>query len=126
MEAVSDGGLKDGMGTAAGLSKGMQDGEGFSFQNWVPGDDRDQTSSRSELCGILGNVLLLTCIAGHHGITEGRVTLGCDNKAALWKALGTRTVHTGEPSYNILRVIHHQMDQSSIQWVRKHVKGTPR
>ena len=123
MEAVSDGGLKDGMGTAAGISKGMQEGEGFRFQHRVPGQDNNQTSYRSELCGILGNVVLLTCIASHHGITEGKVTLGCDNEAALWKAIGSQTVNTGEPSSDILRVIHHHMGQSGIQWVRKHVKG---
>ena len=123
MEAVSDGGLKDGMGTAAGISKGMREGEGFRFQHRVPGQDNDQTSYRSELCGILGNVVLLTRIAAYHRITEGRVTLGCDNEAALWKAIGSPTVRTGEPSSDILRVIHYHMSQSGIKWVRKHVKG---
>ena len=123
MEVVSDGGLKDNLGTAGGTTKGLPADQGYKFQCRVPGIDDDQTSYQLELCGILGHVLVLTSIADQFNITEGKVTLGCNNKAALWKALGQNTIHTGEPSFDILRVIHHNIKTSPIKWERKHVKG---
>lgn len=102
MEVVSDGGLKDFIGTSAGLSKGLKAEESYMFQNCVPGDDAEQTSYCSELCGILGNVIILTRLAAYHKVESGEVTVGCNNKAALWKAFGCNTAKTGEPSFDIL------------------------
>lgn len=101
----------------------MKKEESYVFQNCVPGDDGEQTSYQSELCGILGHILLLTRLAEYHKLQQGEVTIGCDNEAALWKALGDKSVKTGEPSFDILRVIHYHRDKLQIKWNQRHVRG---
>ena len=123
MEVACDGTLKLLLGTLAGLSKGMDEGRGYKFWNRVPGTDEDQHSYRSKLCGILGHVLFLTRLVAYHKITDGTVTVGCDNESALWSALGKEEVTTVQPSFDILQVIKYHVQQSPIKWVRRHIKG---
>ena len=59
---ISDGSLKELYGTspftfvAEGLKKSFVGG------NRIPGDDNEQSSYRSELCGILKNIILINII----------------------------------------------------------------
>ena len=134
LEVASDGSLKDCLGTAAGTTKGVTPGNGYRFWNRVPGEDDDQSSYRSELCGILGHVIFLSATAEYHKIQQGsvtisspskqgEVTLGCDNEAALWAALGKTDVKAGDPCFDILRVIHYHVRRSKLKWNRHHVYG---
>ena len=123
LEVTCDGSLKDKLGTAAGTTKDIADDKGYRFWNRVPGASEDQTSYRSELCGILGHVLFLNAVADYHNLDTGHVTLGCDNEAALWEALGKDHTTAGSPSFDLLNVIHHHIQQGKIQWTRRHVYG---
>ena len=49
--------------------------------------------------------------------------MGCDNESAIWKAFGTTAITTGDSAFDILRVIHHQLEISPVTWRYRHVKG---
>ena len=123
LQLACDGSLREHRGTAAGITKDLDEASAYKFWNIVPGRPEEQTSYRSELCGILGHILLITTMAKHHGVQEGTATIGCDNEAALWAALGKEYVNTGDSCHDILRVIHHHIDGSKIKWKGHHVYG---
>ena len=122
-EAICDGSLKEGFGTSAGFLKGVDDTHGYQCFNRVPGQDDDQSSYRSELCGILGHIIILTTIARMYNITEGQVLLGCDNESALWTAFGTKPIRSTDPCNDILHTIRHHVHQSELKWKYIHVEG---
>jgi len=120
-KCVCDGSLKNEMGTAAGTFMGVD--ETFVVRNRTPGASSDQSSFRSELCGILALILVVNAIATHHGIEQGTVTLACDNESALWAEFGIAEAGTGESSFDIIRVIHHAIRMSPVTWHHRHVQG---
>ena len=122
-KCVCDGSLKDKMGTAAGVPMGVTEEKKYIVMNRTPGATSDQNSFRSELCGILANILIMQAIVRHHGIEKGTITLACDNESALWMAFGAEHVTTGDSSFDIIRVIKKIIDDSQITWRHKHVKG---
>ena len=95
----------------------------YTICNRTPGSDEDQSSFRSELCGILANVIMVNAIAKTHGIEGGTVKLGCDNESALWMSFGRDAVQTGDSSFDLIKVIKHELEQSPITWEYMHVKG---
>ena len=119
---ISDGSTKDDLGTAAAVYLAKEE---FSYfvRNRTPGSDDDQSSYRSELCGILANVLMLKTIVRIHGIKEGKVTIACDNESALWMSFGATQATTGDACFDLIRVIHHAISNSTIDWEPKHVRG---
>ena len=82
--AVSNGSLKDSIGTAAYHIEAP-----VSEQAWiegvllVPGSKRDESSHRSELGGLCGIVTMVEALVGTYGITEGEIEVGCDGELAL-------------------------------------------
>ena len=120
-ECMSDGSLKNGLGTSAAVFMGTEEDNMYTIKNRVPGATEDQSSYRSELCGILAGVLMVNIIASTHDIQEGTITIGCDNESAIGKAFGTEHTDTGDNSFDIIRVIHHAIKQTHIKWIPKHV-----
>jgi hypothetical protein len=53
--------------------------------NVVPGLPDVQSSFRSELAGIFGQVILINAICTVHNIMSGAIESGCDGKVALEK-----------------------------------------
>ena len=106
---------------------------GSSFQNiWrgacrVPGHQLIQNSYRSELCGILGVIVLISKLCCSHDIHEGTITLACDNLSAGHMAVNYK--HLISPTINhfdILRVIQQLRSSLPIKIVFKHVEGHQR
>ena len=120
---MSDGSLKETYGTAASLFMRVAEENRYTICNRTPGSDDDQSSFRSELCGILANVLMVNAIAKTHGIEGGTVKLGCDNESALWMSFGREGIQTGDSSFDLIKVIKHALEQSPITWEYQHVKG---
>ena len=48
----------------------------------VPGQPQDQSSYRSELAGILATLYKVLVLCQRHNITNGHITVACDNTAA--------------------------------------------
>ena len=121
-KVVSDGSYKNGR-SASAFQHISQSNPGFQGSNIVPGDYEIQNSYRSELGGILGNVMTINHICSCYNITYGTVTAGCDNKSALHNAFGLHPITTKIPSRDIVAAIRYHIQQSPLQWIPKHVKG---
>jgi hypothetical protein len=81
--AVSDGSLKNRFGTAAFTVEGPTRKHQITGVNIVPGPIFDGQSYRCEISGLIGTVLVINAICRFHHITSGRVTIACDNDAAI-------------------------------------------
>ena len=122
-KCISDGSTKERLGTSAAIMVMEDETKAYLIKNRVPGVDDEQHSYRSELCGILANVLMINIIAKIHDIQDGRITIGCDNESALWKCFLTDTTDTGDSSFDLIRVIHEAIKVSTITWTPVHVRG---
>ena len=92
--------------------------------NYVPGPGDDQSGYRGELAGILGGMIVVNDICDHHNITEGTVTIACDNDKALDAAFDTEAeVPCTRSCFDIIRMIHYQMRRSNIKWKKQRVQG---
>ena len=82
----------------------------YTGKNRVPGTDRDQTSYRSKLCGMLGNIILLNACCKAFGIKEAHeMILACNNKRALWKSFDEEEPQQSDASSDILMAICFQL-----------------
>ena len=121
---MSDGSLKDLFGTSGFTSMLVDEEMNYTGANRVPGEDDEQSSYRSELIGILANILVHNALCKAHGITDNHeVTIGCDNESAIWTAFGDDGIDAGAASSDILHAIHHQVRESPLKWKPKWVKG---
>ena len=122
-KCICDGSVKDKLGTASAHFMGVKKENKYKAYNRTPGSDDDVISYRSEMCGILANVVVVNSIATVHDIQEGTVTIGCDNESALWAVCGDADIKAGDSSADIIKIIRHNMEQGPITWQYKHVKG---
>ena len=122
-KCISDSAVKDELGTSSAFYLDVPRINTYEAHNRTPGADIDTHSFRGELCGILANMVMTECVAKVHGITEGTVTIGCDNESALWVSFGNYDVKAGDSSFDIIRVIRNYVDNSPITWKPLHVKG---
>jgi hypothetical protein len=120
---ICDGSYKGNIGTAAGASFSTAGKNNFIMKNQTPGRKEDMNSYRCELAGILTCVITLNAVCNRHNIKEGRVTIGCDNEAALWEAFSNEQPSSTQPSNDLIQAIKHQVTKSPVHWVGKHVKG---
>ena len=122
-KCISDGSLKAGRGTAAAFFFTEDGDTEYVIQNRTPGEVPDQSSYRSELCGIFANIVMVNAITRFHGVENGKVTIACDNESALWTAFDTKPVTTTYDSFDLLKAIRHEISKSTIEWKPKHVRG---
>ena len=121
-KVVSDGSYKQGC-SASAFRHISHNTPGYTGFNHVPGDAIAQNSYRSELGGLMGNVATINQICQKHNIRYGKVTIGCDNTSALNNAFGEHQINTNIPSRDLVAAIRHMINQSTVQWEPKHVKG---
>ena len=123
LKVICDGSLKEEFGTSAGFPLEIPEENKYRVYNRIPGDATNQSSYRSELCGILAQILMILAITRLQGIHKGTVTMGCDNEPALWAAFGSQPPTAGDSSFDLINVIRYQLKQSQITWKYVHVKG---
>jgi hypothetical protein len=70
--------------------------------NIVPGSPQCQSAYRGELAGILSIVVLVNDLVKEYGISNGKVTIGCDCTGAIKAALRTGRVTTRWKNFDIL------------------------
>jgi hypothetical protein len=121
---MSDRSLKKLFGTSAFTFITNERNNRLSEQNTVPGLNIDQSSYRSELCGVLGNLIVINAICWYHQI-EGQheIIVGCDNESVLWNSLSHEPVTTKMPSFDLVAAIRHQIRTSPLTFKSKWVKG---
>ena len=117
---VCDGSYKKGRSTSAFRSIGPSIIRGT---NVVPGRNEDQSSYRGELGGMLGAIICSNELMRHNNITDGSITLGCDNEGAIKAIDMTKEYNSQWNSYDILFQIRKELKRSPVKWTFKHVKG---
>lgn len=122
-EFVCDGSLKDSKGTAAALAVDTATDDNLFIRNRTQGRVEEMSSYRAELGGILAVVLGVHLLCQRWNITKGRVTVGCDNEAAVWNVFGSDEPTTTVAGFNLVRTIRHLIKESPLEWQGKHVKG---
>jgi hypothetical protein len=121
---ITDGSFKDKHGTAAwkilDLDKPEHVMEG---QVITPGFPHQQDAYRSELSGLYASVLAINALVTYYHVTEGAITLACDNISALRMAsydpLGT---NPSCAQFDLVMAIQY-LKTPLIDWIHKHVKG---
>jgi hypothetical protein len=91
----------------------------------VPGNPDSQSSYRSELVGIFGQVTLVNALCKTHGITQGAIECGCDSLGALQKVfiLDTDIKTAGSNFDLLLSATRTAIRDSPVTWIFRHVKG---
>ncbi len=121
---MCDGFYKDTKEASAWVLEGASNCNRIQGYNQVPGAAQDQSPYRSELAGLLGTVMMITEICKFHHLTEGQITVACDNISALNLAFNTtQTITTKHPDHDLLFAIQHKMRQSKVRWYHMHVRG---
>jgi hypothetical protein len=122
--AVSDGSFKDGRGTAAIIIEAADTADNIIIVNAIPGDPESQSSYRSELAGIFGQVIMVNTICRLHGVTQGSITSGCDGAEAIRKAFDPQDeARCNSSQFDLLSAIWAALKDSPITWHHRHVKG---
>ena len=122
-KCISDRSSKWALGTSAATYVTDDENKGYLISNCVPGEDKDQHSYRSKLCGIIAKVMFLSIIAKTHGIEDGSAIIACDNESALWTGFNHKDPTCASNSYDLLKVLKHEIKSSPIRWTTKHVQG---
>jgi len=87
---------------------------------------KKKTPYRAELGGILGGIIYTNRLCKRKNIVQGSCELACDCKGAIdavTAILNGTTVNSTQSSYDILILIKHQLESSSIKWIMRHVGG---
>jgi hypothetical protein len=123
--AVSDGSLKDDMGTAAFHIEDSEEGDRVSMEGvlQVPGTPRESSSHRSKLGGLYGIVTVVEAVIQFHNITEGAVEVGCDGESALQAFDLEYYFDPQQADFDILTSIQAQIRDSPISWKPRHILG---
>jgi len=91
---------------------------------YAPGGLEEQSAYRSKLVGLLALVTMIQAITTFHRISDGQVTVGCDNESALNLAFNTDTPITSSMAdHGILSAIRWQLMNTTITWATQHVRG---
>jgi hypothetical protein len=109
-------------GTAAWLLEGTTSSTQISGRVITPGRDSDISAYRSKLSGILATITVINALAKHHNIST-KVMLRCDCEKGLEKAFDTAHPSLKDKSNNLLKAIHHKVNNSNIQWSGEHIRG---
>ncbi len=119
---VSDGSLKLQLGTAAFILEGTENVyiEGVHA---VPGPIQDGDSHRCEVSGLFGAVILANLIAQLHNITTGKVTIACDNQAAINIFDPNYLPKPKSRNFDLVNALHHALQSSPFEWDPHHVLG---
>jgi hypothetical protein len=121
--AVSDGGLKFGLGTAAFVLEGDTSQGRIRGVNEVPGPIRDGDSHRCEMAGLYAVCALVKEICMLHSIQEGRVKVYCDNVTALEVLEQDFLPNPKRPNFDLVSACWCIKNSTHIQWEAEHVKG---
>ncbi|MGL5934842.1 MAG: hypothetical protein ACRCZI_04390, partial [Cetobacterium sp.] len=121
--AVSDGGLKFGLGTAAFIIEGHGAQGRIKGVNKVPGPIKEGDSHRCEAAGLYAIILLTKEICDLHQIQDGGITIYCDNTMALDIFAPDYLPDPKRPNFDLESACWALKNKTNITWKAEHVKG---
>ena len=121
--AVSDGSLKLGLGTAAYVLEGQNSTNRIKGVNKVPGPIKDGDSHRCEVSGIYSVILIITSICKLHNITNGSITISCDNLQSLRIFDPDYLPSPKDLNFDLVVACWTLKNAVPIRWNTEHIKG---
>lgn len=89
----------------------------------VPGNNIDGSSYRGELAGILAVIIRTNLLCKKHDVHGGQCTIWVDNKGAGIAAFGHKRPTSNWKCYDLVSMIRHHIQLSSITWLWNHIKS---
>jgi hypothetical protein len=121
--AVSDGGLKMGLGTAAFVIESRNSTGRIQGVNKVPGPIKEGDSHRCEVSGLYAVILLVKAICKRHSINQGSITICCDNTTALQLFDPDYLPDPKHPNIDLVGACWSLKNTVPITWHTEHIKG---
>ena len=121
---ASDGSFKDGYGTAGFILTGRTMDVSIIGVAQCHGQRHLHDAYRAELTGLYALMVLVESLEKFYGVGRGKVTIACDNDAALDKCFDEEswcTVRDGQ--WDIIRSIKEMVANSPIKTITENVKG---
>ena len=122
--AVSDGSLKDGIGSVAFIITSSMSGCNNPIFGAlpIPGAVKDGDSHRCELSGLYGIVCTVQCLVATFEISSGGLHVACDNEQALHIFDPNFLPDPQQANFNLLNALCHLIRTSSLTWTCEHVR----
>jgi hypothetical protein len=121
--AVSDGGLKMGLGTAAYVIEGRTSTGRIQGVNKVPGPIKEGDSHRCEVSGLYAAILIIKEICLTHSISQGGITICCDNTTALQVFDPDYLPNPTHSNFDLVGACWRLKNTVPITWETEHIKG---
>jgi hypothetical protein len=121
--AVSNGGLKLGIGTAAFVIEGRNSINRMKGVNRVPGPIQEGDSHRCEMAGIYVVIKLVEVICKTHKVSGGGIRICCDNTSALQMFDQEYLPDPSHKNFDLISACWKTKNSIPIQWTPQHVKG---
>ena len=100
---VSDDSLRYTLGTSAFVIKGATPDHHVLGYNRVPGPVEEGDSHRCELAGLCAIVTTVNCLCRLHSVTNGLITIACDNTSALKPTAVDFLPHPGQKNLDLMQ-----------------------
>ena len=78
----------------------------IKITQYVPGKQEEHSAYRAELAGIAASCIATKLICRTYNIRTGKITICCDGKSALDRAIGTWDVRVSDKHHDLLQLIH--------------------
>ena len=121
--AVSDGSLRFTLGTSAFVVEGADASHRLIGYNRVPGPIKEGDSHRCELAGLYAIVTLVNCLCQYHHVSQGSVTVACDNTGALKPGAIDYLPKSSQKNLDIMQALWKSIQDSPVEWKAQHVYG---
>ena len=121
--AVSDASLRYTLGTSAFVVEGASSDHRILGYNRVPGPLAEGDSTRCELAGLYAIVTLVNALCALHSVTQGSITIACDNTGALKPTAAEYLPKLSHKNLDLKQALWKSLAESPIQWVPVHVYG---
>lgn len=121
--AVSDGSLKNQLGTPAFVIEADDATDRIHGVNRVPDPKKDGDSYRCEMAGLYSIVFVMNCIAKYYHIPCGACTIACDNISSLKVFDPDFFPDPKGDSFDLATAGWKLLGESPLEWKAVHVRG---
>jgi len=120
---VSDASLHGTSGTSSTVVEGPGPAHRLLCHAQVPGPIKDGDSLRCELAGNYSAVLCVNAICLQHDVTQGSITVACDNINSLRPFKPDYLPDPRDKNLDLMQAVWASVQQSPIDWNPVHVHG---
>jgi len=120
---VSDASLHGTSGASSTLVEGSGPEHRLLCHAQVPGPIKDGDSLRCKLAGNYSAILCVNAICFQHNVTQGSITVACDNISSLWPFKPEYLPNPRDKNLDLMQAVWASVQQSPIDRNPVHVHG---